>query len=45
MPAFFCLVNIASLHALFNLLTGRRIDRWTPTRRPGSGRDDTDLAA
>jgi len=45
MPAFFCLVNIASLHALFNLLTGRRIDRWTPARRPGSGTDDTDLAA
>ncbi len=32
-PAFFCLVNIASLHALFNLLTGRRIDRWEPARR------------
>jgi cellulose synthase/poly-beta-1,6-N-acetylglucosamine synthase-like glycosyltransferase len=36
-PAFFCLVNIASLHALANLATGRRIDRWQPERR-------TDLA-
>lgn len=32
LPAFFCLVNIASLHAIANLLTGRRIDRWTPAR-------------
>jgi hypothetical protein len=37
-PAFFLLVNIASLHALSNLITGRRIDRWVPVRR-------TDLAA
>jgi cellulose synthase/poly-beta-1,6-N-acetylglucosamine synthase-like glycosyltransferase len=37
-PAFFCLVNIASLHALANLATGRRIDRWQPARR-------TDLAS
>jgi cellulose synthase/poly-beta-1,6-N-acetylglucosamine synthase-like glycosyltransferase len=32
-PAFFCLVNIASLHALANLVSGRRIDRWEPARR------------
>ncbi len=32
-PAFFCLVNIASLHALWNLLSGERIDRWQPARR------------
>ncbi len=32
LPAFFCLVNIASLHAIANLVTGRRIDRWTPDR-------------
>jgi cellulose synthase/poly-beta-1,6-N-acetylglucosamine synthase-like glycosyltransferase len=40
-PAFFCLVNIASLHALANLATGRRIDRWQPARRtdPASGDD------
>ncbi len=32
-PAFFLLVNIASLHAAWNLLRGRRIDRWQPVRR------------
>jgi cellulose synthase/poly-beta-1,6-N-acetylglucosamine synthase-like glycosyltransferase len=32
-PAFFLLVNIASLHALWNLVSGRRIDRWQPVRR------------
>jgi glycosyltransferase involved in cell wall biosynthesis len=32
-PAFFVLVNVASLHALLNLLSGRRIDRWQPARR------------
>lgn len=49
-PAFFCLVNIASLHALWNLLTGERIDRWQPVRRtdlPGTPdpatNDDDDL--
>jgi glycosyltransferase involved in cell wall biosynthesis len=39
MPAFFCLVNIASLHALVNLLSGRRIDRWQPARRDGAEQD------
>ena len=32
LPAFFLLVNIASLHAAWNLMTGRRIDRWQPAR-------------
>jgi hypothetical protein len=32
-PAFFVLVNVASLHALWNLVSGRRIDRWQPARR------------
>ena len=32
LPAFFVLVNIASLHAAWNLITGRRIDRWQPAR-------------
>ncbi len=40
LPAFFCLVNIASLHAIANLVTGRRIDRWTPAR--GSDPPDAD---
>jgi hypothetical protein len=32
-PAFFLLVNVASLHAAWNLVSGRRIDRWQPVRR------------
>ncbi len=35
LPAFFVLVNVAALHALLNLLTGRRIARWTPDRGAG----------
>lgn len=33
LPYYFCLVNIACLHAVFNLLRGHRIDRWD-TQRP-----------
>jgi len=45
LPAFFCLVNVASLHALWNLLIGRRVDRWTPTRASDRRDEPTDLAA
>ena len=38
-PAFFLLVNVASLHALWNLITGRRIDRWQPARRADASAD------
>jgi cellulose synthase/poly-beta-1,6-N-acetylglucosamine synthase-like glycosyltransferase len=31
-PAFFCLVNAASLAAVVNLARGHRIDRWEPQR-------------
>lgn len=31
-PAYFCLVNAASLSAVWNILRGRRIDRWEPER-------------
>lgn len=31
-PAYFTLVNIASIRALLNLIRGERIDRWTPER-------------
>jgi cellulose synthase/poly-beta-1,6-N-acetylglucosamine synthase-like glycosyltransferase len=31
-PAYFTLVNVASLRALVNLFRGERIDRWTPER-------------
>lgn len=39
LPAFFLLVNIASLHAAWNLLTGRRIDRWRPARSAEASAD------
>ena len=39
LPAFFVLVNVASLHAAWNLLTGRRIDRWQPVRAAEAAAD------
>lgn len=33
-PAFFCMVNAAALKATWNVVTGRRIDRWEPRRAP-----------
>jgi cellulose synthase/poly-beta-1,6-N-acetylglucosamine synthase-like glycosyltransferase len=32
LPAFFCFVNLASLRAVWNVVRGRRIDRWAPRR-------------
>ena len=32
LPAYFLLVQLASLHALSNLVRGRQYDRWRPTR-------------
>ena len=32
LPAFFCFVNLASLRAVWNVVRGRRIERWTPQR-------------
>lgn len=32
LAAFFTMINVASLHALWNLVTRRRIDRWEPAR-------------
>ena len=29
---FFCFVNLASAKAIWNLVRGRRIDRWEPRR-------------
>jgi cellulose synthase/poly-beta-1,6-N-acetylglucosamine synthase-like glycosyltransferase len=37
-PAYFTLVNAASLRALLNLVRGERIDRWTPERVLGPSR-------
>jgi hypothetical protein len=31
-PSYFCLVNFACLRAVWNLVRGRRIDRWDPQR-------------
>jgi cellulose synthase/poly-beta-1,6-N-acetylglucosamine synthase-like glycosyltransferase len=31
-PAYFCLVNLAALHAAVNVVRGHRIDRWEPQR-------------
>jgi GT2 family glycosyltransferase len=39
LPAFFLLVNVASLEAVWNLLSGRRIDRWEPRRTVGPAGD------
>lgn len=33
-PAFFCMVNVASLVAVRNVLFGRRVDRWATVRGP-----------
>jgi cellulose synthase/poly-beta-1,6-N-acetylglucosamine synthase-like glycosyltransferase len=35
LPAFFVLVNAASVRALSNVLRGRTIDRWEPAREDG----------
>jgi hypothetical protein len=34
LPAYFCLVNIASLQAAVNVARRRAIDRWEPRREP-----------
>jgi hypothetical protein len=41
LAAFFVMVNAASLEAVWNLLSNRRIDRWEPRRDgPTPGRPD-----
>ena len=32
LPAYFCLVQVASLHATWNLLRGKQVERWDPSR-------------
>ena len=34
LPAFFIMVNLASLRAISNLVRGARIERWEPRRDP-----------
>lgn len=48
LPAYFCLVQAASLHATWNLWRGRTYDRWEPTRerpQPASAREVEEEAA
>jgi hypothetical protein len=40
LPAFFCFVNAASLRAVWNVVSGHRIDRWEPQRPPPTGDED-----
>jgi cellulose synthase/poly-beta-1,6-N-acetylglucosamine synthase-like glycosyltransferase len=37
-PAYFSLVNLASIRALLNLVRGEQINRWVPTRTTGASR-------
>lgn len=39
LPAYFLLVNTASLVATWNIARGRRIARWEPQRTPAQGED------
>jgi cellulose synthase/poly-beta-1,6-N-acetylglucosamine synthase-like glycosyltransferase len=39
-PAYFTMVNAASLRALLNLVRGQRIDRWVPERVAGRDRQN-----
>ncbi|MGH3036630.1 MAG: hypothetical protein ACRDMU_05555, partial [Gaiellaceae bacterium] len=41
LPAFFCFVNLASLKAVWNVVRGRRIERWTPRRESAPTREQT----
>jgi GT2 family glycosyltransferase len=44
-PAYFLLVNAAALAALRNVLTGKRIDRWSPQREAAALPGDSSPAA
>jgi glycosyltransferase involved in cell wall biosynthesis len=47
LPAYFCMVQAASLHATWNLLRGVSYDRWQPERgaTPGARADSEPVAA
>ncbi len=40
LPAYFCMVNAASVRAVWNLAAGRQITAWEPQRADGSRRHD-----
>jgi hypothetical protein len=42
-PAYFTLVNLASLRALLNVVRGERVDRWVPRRTLERGRPSVHL--
>jgi cellulose synthase/poly-beta-1,6-N-acetylglucosamine synthase-like glycosyltransferase len=39
LPAFFCFVNAAATRAIWNIVLGRRIDRWEPQRQAAGPTD------
>jgi cellulose synthase/poly-beta-1,6-N-acetylglucosamine synthase-like glycosyltransferase len=45
LPAYFLLVQVASLHAMWNLLRGNRYERWQPTRADESAPPSDGAAA
>jgi cellulose synthase/poly-beta-1,6-N-acetylglucosamine synthase-like glycosyltransferase len=42
LPAFFCFVNAASFGAVWNVVRGRRIDRWEPQRPLDTDPEETE---
>jgi cellulose synthase/poly-beta-1,6-N-acetylglucosamine synthase-like glycosyltransferase len=42
LPAFFCFVNAAALRATWNVVRGRRIDRWEPRRQTVGAASDAE---
>jgi GT2 family glycosyltransferase len=44
LPAYFCMVQAASLHATWNLLRGRSYDRWRPGRADDAALQGTPAA-
>ena len=41
LPAYFCMIQLASLHATWNLLTGRTYERWNPGRDTAEAPDES----
>jgi hypothetical protein len=40
LPFFFCMVNVAALLAVWNVVRGHRIDRWETLRQAAEARSD-----
>ncbi len=41
LPFYYCMVNVAVLVAVWNLVTGRKINRWDPQRGESPNSDET----